>query len=368
MRKHGRGSAWTVRAIVTAIGLATVGACGGSDVTSPGTTPALDATALNTTATRIAAITGQPVLSAMMSLGNFPGLPAFSRGVARVPGLVAHAARLVPPAGRSRPQPAASRLLPPAAHGTTASFLPDSLLGKTLVPNAQGGFAVDTSRTGAPASGVRFIIRSAGTTQDLGYADYAESTSGATTTLTLDVKTTAGATLLHDVEATASSGNGDTDAHTGYVTNGTDRIDYSLTSQTVNDRTVETSAVTATSVGVAVADTLVLDGSSAGDVSTARVTVGSTVFRIATPSVPDPDFGGYMPGDSSTVSVNGAPFATIVVDDGGAPKVTSPSGAPLSTNDSQALISVMGIYVSTEMVLLVPLIVSLWLLGFGLGF
>lgn len=366
MRDLGSRGMRRVSTAVGAVALVALAACGGSDSTSPGTTASLDATALGATASRIDAVTTQPVFTAMMSQGAFTGLPAFDHGIARIPQLVARAARLAPSARLTRAA-GSSRLAAHATVGGTTLLIPDTLLGKTLVPDAQGTFTMDPSRTGAPPNGVRFVIRTLGTTQDLGFADLTQSVSGATSTLTLDVRTTSGILLMHDVGTTTTSGSDETDTYTGYVTNGTDQIDYTVNLQSTSSRSLSTSMISATSLGVTVADTSVLDGATANDVSVSRVTVGSTVIRMSTPSVADPNFGGYTPSDTSTVTVNGARFATVVINGTGAPTITGPNGAPLSTNDTQALTAAIDILVSMESVLLAPLTVALWLLAVTSG-
>lgn len=353
-----------------AVALLTLAACGG-DGTGPGTTqPTLDAAAMGATADRLAAITSQPVIVAMLAQSSSAALPSFNRGVGRIPRLVASASRLVPSAGPARTSPAVGvpRPMLAAAIGGGTALIPDTLLGKTLVPNAQGSFTVNPSVTGAPANGVRFVIRALGTTQDLGYADLTETVSGATFTLTLDVKTTSGTLLMHDVETTTTSGSNETDSYTGYATNGTDRIDYTVNLQTVGARTVATSTFGAPSADVAVADTSVVDGMTATDVNVARMTIGSIVVRVTASAVADPEFGGYLPSDTSKVTVNGTPFATVVIGSSGAPSVTAPNGGPLSANDTRALVSTMGMLSSVEVVLLAPLAVVLWLLVATSGF
>lgn len=379
----------TVRATMCAATLA-IAACGGSDATAPGVTHAtLDAAAIGATASRLQAITSQPVIAAMLSQGAAAGLPSFARNVAQLPrltprlaprltpplsGLVTSAARLTPFARstnqrttpptdqRANVSLATPRLATHATLGDPTALIPDSLLGKTLVPDAQGAFSVNSSLTGAPPNGVRFIIRTLGSSQDLGYADLTEAVSGATDALTLDVKTTAGVPVMHNTESTTISGTNETDTFGGYVTNGTDRIDYTVNLLTTSTRTSATTSLTAANAGVAVADTAVLDGMTASDVHISHITVGPTVFRITTPAVVDSEFGGYTESDTSRVSVNGAPFATITTDASGTPSITAPDGSPLSTSDTSVLTSLEGILVSTGSVILAPVVVVVWLL------
>lgn len=378
MPEHGAGAGQTIRLVrqlvrtttvrtsVAAAAVLTLAACGGSDATGPGTTrPSLDPATIGATADRLQAVTSQPVIAAMLAQGSAAALPTFARNVVQIPQLTSrlpHALALrglMTTAARLAPVP---RLAPHATLGDPTALIPDSLLGRTLVPDPQGVFAVDPSRIGAPSNGVRFVIRNLGATQDLGYADLTEGVSGATATLTLDVTTTAGALVMHDVESTTIGTSSETDAFDGYVTNGADRIDYTVSVQSSASRSLATTTMTAPSANVAVADTSVLDGMTATDVDVARVTVGSTVIRITTPAVADTQYGGYIESDTSRVTVNGAPFATVTVDAAGTPSITAPDGSPLSASDMSALTSVEGILLTAGTVVLAPVLVVLWLL------
>ena len=380
MRNLDSVGARTVRlasATACAVMLVAIAACGGSDATGPGTThPSLDAATIGTSANKLQAVTSQPVLAAMLAQGSAIGLPSFARGVVRLPGLVPRlasgslpgASRLAPSA-RLAGSPLASRVsprltpsVPHATLGDPTALIPDTLLGKTLVPDATGAFAVDPTLTGAPSNGVRFIVRTPGTTQDIGYADLTESVSGAASTLTLDIKTPAGAVVMHNVEAMAISGSSETDALSGYATNGTDRMDYVVNIVTTPTRTTSTTTIGAPSANVAVADTAVLDGMTAADVHVSRITVGSTVIRITAPAVVDAQNGGYVESDTSKVTVNGAPFATIAISASGTPSITAPDGSALSSSDMSALTSVVDILISAGTLILAPVVVVLWLL------
>ena len=372
MRNLDSVGARTVR-LAGAVMLVSIAACGGSDATGPGTThPSLDAATIGTSANKLQAVTSQPVLAAMLAQGSTIGLPSFARGVARLPSLMPRLASGSPPsASRLAPSarlagsPLASRVSPRVSHATLGdptALIPDTLLGKTLVPDAAGAFAVDPALAGAPSNGVRFMVRTPGTTQDIGYADLTESVSGAASTLTLDIKTSAGAVVMHNVEAMAISGSSETDALSGYATNGTDRMDYVVNIVTTPTRTTSTTTIGAPSANVAVADTAVLDGMTAADVHVSRITVGSTVVRITAPAVLDAQNGGYVESDTSKVTVNGAAFATIAISASGTPSITAPDGSALSSSDMNALSSVVDILISAGTLILAPVVVVLWLL------
>lgn len=341
----------------------TLAACGGGDGPTGIRGSVLDANAIGASANKLQAVVSQPVLAAIISQGASSGVPTFDRGVARMPRLLPRimvgAARLVPDTRAAL----GARARSTASHATITGFtaaIPDSLLGKTLVPDPLGTFSINSGLTGAPVNGVRFIVRTLGTTQDLGYADLTQSVSGATTTLTLDVKTTAGAVLMHNVETTTTSGSNANDGFTGYVTNGTDRVDYSITAQTTGARTVAYTTVTAPSASVALADTTVVDGMAANDVDVVRLTVGTSTVRLTTAAMPDGS-GGFVESDTTNITANGAPFARVVVDASGTPRLTGPNGGSLSASDQQALYAVETVLAGAAYTLLAPLTVAFWL-------
>jgi len=350
---------------VALVAVGTLAACGGGDGTTGIGRSALDANAIGASANKLQAVVSQPVLAAIISQGASSGVPTFDRGVARMPRLLprltAGATRLVPDTRGALGAGAHARST--SSHATITGFtaaIPDSLLGKTLVPDVLGTFSINSGLTGAPANGVRFIVRTLGTTQDLGYADLTQSISGATTTLTLDVKTTAGTVLMHNVETTTTSGSNANDGFTGYVTNGTDRVDYSITAQTVGARTVAYTTITAPSASVALADTTVIDGLAANDVDVVRLTVGTSTVRLTTATKPDGS-GGYVESDTTNITANGAPFARVVVDASGTPQLTGPNGGSLSASDQQALYAVETVLAGAAYTLLAPLTVAFWL-------
>lgn len=347
--------------------VAMLAACGGGGDGSTGISgrSVLDANAIAASGGKMQAVLSQPTLAAIVSQGANSGLPTFDRGIARVPRLlpriVAGGDRLVPDARGARSAIVGSPTA--ATRATVTGFtavIPDSLLGKTLVPNALGAYSVSAGTTGAPTNGVRFIVRSVGSPQDLGYADLTQSISGGTSTLTLDVKTTTGTVLMHNVETTTTSGSNQTDAYTGYATNGTDRIDYSITAETVGARTVVYTTVSAPSATVALADTTVIDGLAANDVDVVHLTVASSTIRLSTAAARDSS-GKFVEGDTTNITANGAPFARVVVGPSGTPTVTSPNGSPLSSGDQQAIYAVESVLAGAAYTLLMPLTVSLWL-------
>jgi hypothetical protein len=357
-------------AVLAAVAL--LAACGGGErTTGVSGGSVLDANAINASATKLQAIATQPVLAAVAAeQGSLVGAGSFDRSIARLPQLISHgvagAGRLAPPVrlGAARGDALAQTTVasPHIANITVAQLIPDSLLGKTLVPNVFGQYGVSAGTTGAPTNGVRLVIRAPGATQDLGYADVTQSISGSTSTVTLDVTATGGHVVLHDVETTTTTNGTDgTDGFVGYATNGTDRVDYTEVEQTTGARTVALTTLSAPSANVAIADTSIVAGMTATDVDVTRVTVGSALIRFTTNAVALPTPGTYGPSDTTSMAANGAPFARIVGTGGGTPSVTAPDGSPLSSADQAAITAVEGVLVFAGTVLLTPIAIAFWL-------
>lgn len=344
---------------------ATLAACSGGGEGPTGTSGAtvLDTASIAASANKLGAVAAQPVLLAIAEQGSLGGSLVFDRGVARIPRVIpqgiASAARLVP--GARIAPPAGADVAPRVARATTPAVIPDSLLGKTLVLNSLGEFVIGTAAVGAPSNGVRFIILAPGTNQNLGYADLTESISGAADNLTLDVVPTSGPAVLHDVETLTSSGADTSDAFVGYATNGTDRVDYAGSEQTVGSRTTVVSTVSAPTAGVALTDTSIVAGATANDVDVAQLTIGTSTLRFTTVMVANGTAGGYAASNTTNVTANGAPFARIVSSSSGAPAVTGPNGGSLSSGDQAALAGVDEVLYAAETILATPITIEYWL-------
>lgn len=360
------GRARTVLAVglsaTLAVGLA---ACGGDGGTGPGGAPSLDASVITPRADRVAALTRQPAIAALLSQSGTIGLPSFQRNVAGLQRMVA--ASLAPsraPAGTHVTlAPAATRLpARPAATTGTSSLIPDSLLGRTLVPNAQGHFVVDPARTGAPATGVRFIIVTPGTTQEVGYADLTDQID-ATSELTVMDIVAGGKTLMHNAVVIATSSTGENDTSRGYLTDGTDRVDFNFvmvtTYRAVEDRTTGVLTIASPGIGISMIDSTVISGLAASDQQVGLLTIGNTTIRTVTPSVADPS-GGYTASDTTRVTVNGASYATIVNGPSGV-SFLSPNGSQLPASDQAAFAGVEQIALAAVGLIVAQLVVTFWL-------
>jgi hypothetical protein len=326
-------------------------------------------------ADRVAALTSQPAIAALLSQGSAIGLPSLQRSVAGLQRMVAAtlaqslAPSLAPSLARGSDRmhatlaPAATRLTTRSAATTgSSSLIPDSLLGRTLVPTTQGHFVVDPTRTGAPAGGVRFVIVAPGTTQEVGYADLTDQIDATGEVTTVDV-VASGTVLMHAATVVATSATGENDTSHGYLTNGTDRVDFDFVIATtygsVEDRTTGVLTVASPGIGVSMIDSTVISGLVAGDQQVGRLTIGNTAIRTVTPSVADPS-GGYAASDTTRVTVNGAPYATIVNGSSGV-SYLAPDGSQLPASERAAFASVEQIVLAAVSIILAQLIVTFWL-------
>lgn len=343
--------------------LVTLAACGGGDgTTGVTTTTTLDTTAISASGTKIQAIVSQPLLATILTEG--PSQSISLQRISRAPRLLPHvltsAARLVPNA-RLTLETTPGTLAPHATSGAPVAVIPDSLLGKSLIPDALGNYHVSSSAAAGPSNGVRFVVSPLGSAQVLGYADLTERLNGATDSLMLDVKTTTGAILLHDVESTTTTANGETDGYAGYATDSTDRIDYAVTTQTVGSRTVSITTVSAPSATLSVADTSIVAGMLSSDVNVTRIVLGTTNLRFTTGATANATAGGYVASDTTNLAANGAPFARIVVPANGSPIVSGPNGGSLSSGDQQALAATESVLYGASLVMEAAPTVVYWL-------
>ncbi len=237
-------------------------------------------------------------------------------------------------------------------------LLPDSLMGSTLAWNpSTGGYEVDASRTGAPSNGIRFVYyavdpvtkKPALPLNELGYielTDQSASTSGlllgvkvvntsGSSDVTLADYTVEGSVVLSgDTQLSASAG--------GYITDGTNRLDFTLSQQV--SIPAGSSAVTGTthyelaSGGI----TLTLDGDGSFDLSTGQatseslkltVTDGSDTAVVDVTVAGDGTLDGKVEYQGSTVILIGGTVSQ--------PTFTKPDGSALTDQDRQALKSLV---------------------------
>jgi hypothetical protein len=130
--------------LLLAASASVLGGCGSSDATSPALE--LSADTLTAQAARIGAVALLPAVQGLLGAGARP--PAFTSSRRAE--------------DRERPLPPTSMLLPRRPNVAAAvigagAWLPPGLLGKTFV-RVNGAWVADTTRTDAPADGIRVVL------------------------------------------------------------------------------------------------------------------------------------------------------------------------------------------------------------------
>jgi hypothetical protein len=337
-----------------------LGACSKS-ATGPGGTPAFDA---QTTAQRASTVTSTSgsdsnlgpslsLVSVALSGGSpLPSVASFFVGDALRPtldvGQVRAMTRELGGVGGAGTVPAPRLSL----------LLPDSLMGSTLVWNpATGAYEVDASRAGAPSNGIRFLYyaidpvtkKPAQPLNELGYielTDQSTSTSG----LLLGVKVvdTSGASDVTLADYTVEGSivlSGDTQLSAsarGYITDGTNRLDFTLSQQVTVPAGSSTVTGTTSYVLASGGVTLSLDGNGTYDLSTGQASSESlklTVTQGSDSAVVDVNVAGDGTLDGK-VEYQGA---TVILIGGtvSQPTFTKPDGTALTDQDRQALKSLV---------------------------
>lgn len=267
------------------------------------------------------------------------------------------AAVLVPPALALRGPSAASAafarklvtLLPRGGSAIQASVatVPSAVLGTTFVWGDTGYVASDLA--GAPANGVRFALYAVDPIQlrpvlplvEVGYADILDQGSGNTIDVRLKVVQANVIYLDYDVTATPT-GSGGLVTLTGFATNGSSRVDFSL-KNTVTNTTGGVVLSLAYDINVP-SRGLSLDWTATfANISATQVTA-TLDLSIAGPHGDVRLVGTYgANGGTFTVKVNGDPFATVTQTDSG-PVITDPQGNPLTPDEEEALQRILDYY------------------------
>lgn len=344
-----------------ALGAALALAACSQSATGPGSTPAFDAQATAQRASTVTSTSGSDpnlapslaLVSGTLSGGSpLPSVAGFFLGDALQPtldvGQIQAMSRELGGVGGSGsvPDPRLSLLLP------------DSLMGSTLVWNpSTGAYEVDASRTGGPSNGIRFIYyavdpvtkKPAQPLNELGYIDLTDqSTSTSGLVLGVKVVNTSGSTDVTLADYTVEGSvviAGDTQLSAsaqGYITDGTDRLDFTLSQQVTlpagSSTVTGTTHYLLSSGGI----TLALDGDGSYDLSTGQanseslkltVTQGSDTAVVNVNVAGDGTLDGKVDYQGATVIVIGGTVSQ--------PTFTKPDGSALTAQDRQALKSLV---------------------------
>jgi hypothetical protein len=233
----------------------------------------------------------------------------------------------------------AERLRPSLSRTGTDLVIPTDVRGTTYVYNTSSGDYEESSQSGAPSNGVRFIlyeVNDAGTApvmplNDVGHLDLLDESSGSTNALGI-VGVIDGETLLDYTASASATQSSFGFGAEGYITDGTTRLDFVL-----ENEFSESELHILYQMDVAGEDTgfrfeITADATGGAEIEIEVSAGGDTLLFHAE---------GELEGDenfvvSGTVSFNGDVVAEFTTD-GDDVEFTDADGNPLSQEDLAAL-------------------------------
>ena len=236
-------------------------------------------------------------------------------------------------------------LLPAGPHksfSASSGAIPPEIAGKTY--EYSGGSYVPTDRTGAPATGVRFLLYAVDPVTfmpveplvETGYVDITDLSGS--NTRSARVQVVSGSTTYLDYTVTVNSLTG-VIAVTGFVSDGANRANLNL-------RTTLSSSGALTlvySLDVPQRDVSIDLTLTASGFDTESGTI-SLNLSMSGPNGTVSMTGQFTAnGGTLTVRTGGRDFATITVTGAGAPVITGADGLPITEEDSAALESIFGL-------------------------
>ncbi len=316
-----------------------VGACA-DESTAPAN--ATNLSPLSADANVVSSVLDSPTAASLMAMG--PSMDLAIGGSALVGSAIGFRAtdlQSAKVAGRQLYQ----RLQGGAAPNTVADVIPQALTGRTLVFDPSFQRYVLSDRTGAPASGVRFVLytinpltnRPEEPLTEVGYADITRTATS--TSISGRVEAFSGTTApvkVMDYTATLTGVVVSPQVSVvGFAANGADRLEFTMTSSinvaqqqiTINNQaTVPTQSIlVAVNVALSLSENseaITMDGRIESPDGTLRISGGTNASGA----------GSY------TVTVNGSTFATITFTPNAAePTVVDAAGRPLTAEQVEAL-------------------------------
>lgn len=234
-----------------------------------------------------------------------------------------------------------------ADRGPSLDGIPASVRGKTFVFDESQWQYVPSSRTGAPANGVRFILYAIDplsgapvVSSEVGYADLIDLGS-TSTSAAMRLKVVGGNTTYLDygfsASATQTSATMGVD---GFVTDGSTRLDFDIDAAFAMSAQSATATVNfdfdvpSEEIAIDGAVQINLDDSNGSGSATMTVVSGGTTIRYV--------MSGSDDAISATVHINGGLFARISgsPDD---PTVTGAGGAALTAEEAAVLVDLFEI-------------------------
>lgn len=210
----------------------TAAACGGDDPTGPGSGDPFDPEQSSAAFSAMqTALEGNADVAADLEyvatvLDTLPMAAQFVEPVSVAP---ATASALVRPV-------AGTRLAVGFEHvsGSAAALLPADLLGKTFEWDDLEGAYVLTARAGAPSNGIRFIVydRTTVPPTENGYLDVTDDSDPSADRLGVTLVKDDVTRLDYDIEVTGGTSSA-TASIAGFVTDGSDRVDFDVTESLV---------------------------------------------------------------------------------------------------------------------------------------
>lgn len=367
------------RTSTVALAALALGACGGSDgPTSAG--GGLDAARVTSATGDLTAVVQQPVLQVLQQYGF--GGPAAARlpgglrtrtvarqdmqGTATVgPRLLA---AIVGGSAGSAPRPAFARAL----LSSDEAMIPDAVRGRVYVWQ-DGRLTHDAARTGAPADGVRLVVRALDgqgrpTGDVVGHVDLRDSSSATAQVLSVVVLAGTGTSERVAYRGRVSqteTGNASVSTLGGTATDGTRAVSFTLT---------ETTGGSAGASGVTrwtlEAPGLSVDGeertpTSAADQQVQTVRVAGRVLRFTQGAERQPD-GSWETASQIAVTLDGRPYATF--DPAATGSVwRDPGGGALAPEQAEVLRRVTSAVEWALPVAFLPLLGVFWVFAITFG-
>lgn len=227
-----------------------------------------------------------------------------------------------------------------SASNLMSIVIPEEVRGTTFEYNVTSDQYEPTARTGAPTTGIRFVLYAVNPVtgviveplNEIGYVDAIDQSSASTDAVRFLV--VSGSTTYFDYgvafTATATGGTVGVD---GFVSNGTTRVnhDITITASEANNGTVNAEF----ELDVP-SRSFQLDYSlDAVNANTANVTLNYDLTARGENGRIGLVGGGTEDDENATFTVNGEPFA-VFSSDGTTATITRPDGTPLSAEEAQA--------------------------------
>ena len=211
-------------------------------------------------------------------------------------------------------------------------------IGKTFTYNNQTGRYQPSDVTGAPANGLRYLLYAVNPAthtvmlplQQLGYVDLADKSGQGANTMGVNAVVNGSTVLSYDASGSISTGTLNFTAK-GYVTDGTNRIDFDL-SQTVSSTGnvhVDYKITIASQANVAIE--MILDAKASGSASSSfLLTENGNQLEIL--------LAGTQTSASGSVKYNGKTLASITASGSADPTFAGVAGRFLSADDLTGLL------------------------------